>query len=375
MRLAELQEDCASWEKNCGAAAKGSGGSPVQDRHTFIITRLRRKGLNATALKTFAAVTMLIDHITLTFLERTVSPITGGILAVSSWDWRILDLIGRGIGRQAFPIFAFFIAEGYCRTHSRGRYLGRLVLFAAISQLPFWLVCNTGPIGSTRSVSLNVYVTLALGLLVIWALDAVYLRPAGLGNGYFLTPGMQRCGDARAAGGSRGEQHGSFRGSNLGESSGDGDFREKRGGSARGSVRAASGNPGKCRAGIAETYQRRSAFELLLRFAAALAAAAVLCAAAELLNSDYGAVGVLAIVFFYLLRRYRALAVLAVWVLLGCGSSWLEWLALPGLLLLMLYNGERGGRGRGVFSRYGFYVFYPAHLVILWALRVSICGA
>ena len=309
---------------------------------------LRRRGLDATALKTFAVATMLIDHTTFTFLERTVSPLTGGMTASSAWTWYILDRVGRGIGRQAFPIFAFFIAEGYCRTHSRIRYLGRLALFAAISQLPFWLMCNTGPIGSTRSVDLNVYATLALGLLAVWALDELYLRPAGLGNGYFLTPGMQRAAGDRQGSAVRG--------------------RADAGGGPR--VRYAPGAESGGNCGRAP-----SAAALALRAIAAAAAAAGICLLAWFLHTDYDYAGVLAIVLFYLLRRYPKTAVLAVWVLLGCSSSWLEWFSLPGLLLLLTYNGERGGADRGRLGKYGFYLFYPVHLLVLWALRVLLCGA
>ena len=41
------------------------------------------------------------------------------------------------IGRIAFPIFAFQIAEGFARTHDRKRYLLRMLAFAAVSEIPF----------------------------------------------------------------------------------------------------------------------------------------------------------------------------------------------------------------------------------------------
>lgn len=68
------------------------------------------------------------------------------------------------IGRIAFPIFAFQIVEGYTHTKNLKKYFLRLLLFAIISELPFYLFHNI----VTSGFALNVMFTLLLGLFCIW---------------------------------------------------------------------------------------------------------------------------------------------------------------------------------------------------------------
>ena len=67
------------------------------------------------------------------------------------------------IGRIAFPIFAFQISEGYIHTKNLKKYLIRLMVFALISQIPYILFLSL----YSRGVRLNVFFTLALGLIAI----------------------------------------------------------------------------------------------------------------------------------------------------------------------------------------------------------------
>ncbi|MBO5784101.1 MAG: hypothetical protein J6R33_03940 [Clostridia bacterium] len=114
--------------------------------------------MNGFVLKTIACVAMLVDHAAVVF---------GAALPTGVY-WAM-----RGVGRLAFPIFCFFIAEGFVRTKSRGRYALRLALFALISEIPFDLVAS----GRVMNLSgQNVYLTLLLGLLGLWGHDALAKR-------------------------------------------------------------------------------------------------------------------------------------------------------------------------------------------------------
>lgn len=67
----------------------------------------------------------------------------------------------RCIGRIAFPLYCFLIVNGLEHTHDRRRYLARMLIFAAISQLPFAMAFYPG---ESVLIGLNVFFTLAAGL-------------------------------------------------------------------------------------------------------------------------------------------------------------------------------------------------------------------
>ena len=115
--------------------------------------------LNGAQLKYIAFISMLIDHVNkaiiLPYLE------VGSTLSKISSFFDIL-------GRIAFPLFSFFIVEGFFRTHSRKKYLLNLLFFAVISEVPYDMFSSKVFLEFRLN---NVLFSLALSLITIWILD------------------------------------------------------------------------------------------------------------------------------------------------------------------------------------------------------------
>lgn len=89
----------------------------------------------------------------------------------------------------------------------------------------------------------------------------------------------------------------------------------------------------------------------------------ITCGLAWLIRSDYDYIGIMLIAVFYWFRGERGKQCLS-------GFAWLawtlwEWYYIAGLaaafVLIYLYNGRRGR----VRWKYGFYLFYPVHMIVL----------
>lgn len=100
-------------------------------------------GLTGNQLKLIALITMTIDHIGMMLLPGV----------------RIL----RAIGRIAFPIFAYMIAEGCQHTRNRRKYLLFMALFAAVCQVVYFFAMG--------SLHMSILVTFSLSIGLIYLTD------------------------------------------------------------------------------------------------------------------------------------------------------------------------------------------------------------
>ena len=104
--------------------------------------------IDRSVLKWIAVLTMVIDHV--------------GAILFPDQIWM------RVIGRVAFPVYAYCLAEGFRYTSDYRRYLGRLALFAILSEIPFDLAFYGVPFSFAHH---NVFFTLTLGLILLWVLE------------------------------------------------------------------------------------------------------------------------------------------------------------------------------------------------------------
>ena len=88
--------------------------------------------MSAFALKLLAVIFMVIDHVG-AVLDAAMNMHNVGVSADGFFYMRL-------IGRMAYPIFAFLIAQGCANTRSMPRYVARPAVFAAASQPAYWLL-------------------------------------------------------------------------------------------------------------------------------------------------------------------------------------------------------------------------------------------
>ncbi|MCI8589312.1 MAG: hypothetical protein HFE77_01140 [Clostridiales bacterium] len=222
-------------------------------------------------LKIIAAASMLIDHMGLLFFPDQL--------------WM------RAVGRLAFPLFAFFIAEGFRYTRSRMRYLLTILSVGVLCQLVDFAV--------NRRVYLCVLITFSFSICLLLLLDKA------------LSASKEQSGEE---------------------------------------------------------------WFYMAAFVVAFGAVAIICHFVEV---DYGLCGVMLPLWpSFAQTKWGKLGVFACGLVPLCLLAVIEGMtiqlfAFGALLLLALYNGKPG-RPR---LKYFFYVFYPAHLAVLWGIRFFLQAA
>ena len=238
--------------------------------------KIRR--LNGNALKLIACLFMLCDHVGIILLQQVVAL--------------------RIIGRLAFPIFAFFIAEGCKYTNNKIRYFLQIFILGVIFFVFQYF--------ATANILLNIFITFSCSIVLVYVLG--------------------------------------FAKRNL-------------------------------------FAQNKSTLKIV--FSIALFCLLLFCCwmLCYYVQVDYAFWGILLPVFFSLVdfssveekpyiarfdNLYCKLALGLVCLVLISLTAILsyEWVSIFSLLLLLLYNGERGSKK----LKYFFYIFYPLHIAILYGI-------
>ncbi len=244
--------------------------------------------MSALTLKLIACAAMLIDHI--------------------GYLWNITAF--RAVGRISFPIFLFLIYNGYQHTRSRSRYALRLGLFALLSQIPFSLCFRGRPLDGNW----NVFATLLLALLCIWAADR--LKTHRVGRYFAIFPAVAVYGAM-----------------------------------SLGLLRMDNG---------ARAMILAIAFWLFTGETLAQRLAIGACTVFGVMNDYFVSLGL------GLLRGSPAIPAPTNW-------QSLQLFALLALPLIFAYNGRKGRMPENKWAakavQWGFYSFYPAHLLVLWLIK------
>lgn len=327
----------------------------------------KKKGISGSTIKIIAVVTMLIDHVAAAVFTRMIlsgdyySVFGSGDMAqITSWLSRNALLyygtqLMRLIGRLGFPIFCFLLVEGFQKTRNVKKYAFRLALFCLISEIPFDLAFSGSFLNWNYQ---NVYFTLLIGLLVLWAIDFLSKKDlskvlqavaivAGLGlSVFYIESAMSNFVLSFLAG-----------------------FRGGMGNVGRTDIYTAT-MIGIIIAVLVDLVvvlifcvgRKTLTIGKLGSYAAVLFAGMLL---ADVLRTDYSGMGVLTIAMMYAFRKNKVISMLAGCITLNV-MSLSEITAFFALIPIALYNGERGLK-----MKYFFYAFYPVHLLLIWLVALA----
>ena len=130
--------------------------TPILTERTFTSMKKDLRCLSGTTLKLLAMLFMLLDHMWAT--------------GIFGFSWLT------AVGRLAFPIFAFQIAEGMARTHDFRKYASRMLLFALISEIPFNFMMGGSAFYPLHQ---NVLFTFLIAMVLIRGLERIWAKHPG----------------------------------------------------------------------------------------------------------------------------------------------------------------------------------------------------
>ena len=256
-------------------------------------------------LKIIAMVTMIIDH-----SGDIFNPILGNN-----------TLYFNAIGRIAFPLFCFLLVEGYRHTSNLKKYMLRLFIAALVSQIPFQiLVVNYM---HARPFAINVLFTLLFGLFALYIWN-------------FKLPSKKE------------SQEQIIKQENNKEI-------EK------------------------EKNNQIHSFTLLDVFIwiIKIVLISLLIIVASIANFDYGETGILLILAIFIIFKKSKIAFLLAIIGLAIinyrqalvdslpwGITFVITASIIPFIFMALYNGKKGPN-----TKYGLYVIYPLHLILLELIR------
>ncbi len=333
-----------------------------ETRTSDAVQTKEKKGIYGSTLKLIAIFIMLIDHTAATILDRTL--ISRGLNTLDRTNMTAIqefmkqngtiyytDIAMRYIGRIAFPIFCFLLVEGFIHTRNKWNYTLRLAIFSLVSEIPFDLAFK----GKFFDMSYqNVFFTLTIGMLVMtgfWFVkeklaDKNWLMLPAIGGIIAVTAAV-----AYAVSGTVNSLNRIFAAYGTGGTIS----------LNRTAYILIFGVIGLLAFLFYLLTIRKSTKKANVRFADLLILVAGMVLA-TLLKTDYSAFGILTIAVVYGLRRSPVKATLGACITLTIMSLG-EITAFFALIPAALYNGQRGLK-----LRYVFYIFYPAHLLILYLI-------
>lgn len=237
-------------------------------------------------LKLIAAITMFIDH-------------TGVVLFPQNELFRI-------IGRLAFPIYSYCIAEGFRFTRNRLKYFLRIFILGVVCQVVYTI--------TERQIYLGILITFSISIVIMYLAECVKTA--------FANKKSHICGIA-----------------------------EK----------------------IMGTELKNSSDRVLSSaiFLISVSGAFLLCMYVDV---DYGFFGIMLPVFTNMFSdRKRRLFMFSASLIALCidvvyGGFTVQFWSLAAVPIIAAYNGKLGKYK----MKYFFYIFYPAHLVILYGISMII---